>query len=220
MESPEGVLTARPLHRGWWSRNWRWFLPTALLLLIVLCVGAGIVYLNSKATYQMALEQVRKDPNVVERLGRPIQPARWIPSGDEHLVDDRGDAHWDFKITGPKGSADVRTQSRRLSGQWTMTMLEVVFSDGKRLMLETNGGDEAPKFGAGGDVAPKFSPSPGGATPKRDVPVSPGKEIPGKEIPSPSQPGKAIPGKEIHVEPPRPDADAPPGGEIKLEIPK
>ena len=50
---------------------------------------------------------------------------------------------WDFKITGPKGSADVRTQSRRLSGQWTMTMLEVVFSDGKRLMLETNGGDEA-----------------------------------------------------------------------------
>jgi hypothetical protein len=198
MESPEGVLAARPLHRGWWSRNWRWFLPTALLLSIVLCVGAGIVYLNSKATYQMALEQVRKAPNVVERLGQPIQPVRWIPSGDEHVVNDRGDAHWDFKIAGPKGSADVRTQSRRLSGQWSLTTLEVIFSDGKRLALETNGREEAPRFGSGGDVAPKFSPSPAAETPKRDVPASPGKEI--------------------RVEPPKPDA--PPGGEIKLEIPK
>jgi hypothetical protein len=205
MESPERVLTAQPPDRGWWSRNWRWFVPTALLLLIVLGVGAGIGYLNSKATYQMALEQVRKDPHVVERLGQPIQPVRWIPSGDEHVVNDRGDAHWDFKIAGPKGSADVRTQSRRLLGKWSLTTLEVIFSDGKRLAVETNGGEEAPKFGSGGDVAPKFSPSPAGETPKRDAPASPGKEIPGKEI---------------RVEPPRPNADAPPGGEIKLEIPK
>ena len=28
-----------PVQRGWWSRNWLWFVPTLLLAMIVLCCG-------------------------------------------------------------------------------------------------------------------------------------------------------------------------------------
>jgi hypothetical protein len=99
-----------------------------------------------------------------------------------------------------------------LSGQWSLTTLDVTFSDGKRLTLDTGGSGEAPKFGDGSDVAPKFIPFPGGKAPQRDAPASPGKDSPPKEIPGTSRPGKEISGKEIRVEPP--------SREIELEIPK
>jgi len=144
--------------RGWFRRNWLWFVPTVVLSLIVLCVLVGgvvgymvLIHPNrSSEPYQMALEQVRKDEQVVGRLGEPIGDIIWPPPAGNVFVDgDRGEAHLDFDVAGPNGKAHVRTQARRITSQWGLTTVEVTFDDNERVMLDTRtegGPSEAPKW--------------------------------------------------------------------------
>ena len=149
---------AEPPRRGWFRRNWLWFVPLVLLGLGVLCASCcgGILLtvfgvLRSSEPYVMALEQVQNDPKVIERLGEPIEPASWAPSGNIHVSNGRGDASLRFDVKGPRGTAHVSTQARRIDGQWGLTTLEVTFDDGTRLSLDT-GTDDAL------DDAPPWTP--------------------------------------------------------------
>lgn len=146
--------------RGWWRRNWLWVVPSGcllmLLLLVLCCAGifGGLLYtMKSSEPYQMALEQVRTNPKVIESLGEPIQEVGWFPSGSVEIENDRGDARFDFDIAGPKGKGHVRTQARRIAGKWGLTTLEVTGPDGQRVPLET-----APAEAGGMEDAPRWKP--------------------------------------------------------------
>lgn len=149
-----------PPRRGWWRRNWLWVVPSGCLVAVLLAAGlcAGIIFgamgmLKSSEPYQMALEQVRQNPKVIEALGEPIQESGWFPAGNLKVENDRGEAQFDFDVAGPKGKAHVRSQARLIDGKWGLTTLEVTGPDGKRLPLET-GAAEA----AGMEEAPRWTP--------------------------------------------------------------
>jgi len=191
-------LPGAPPRRGWFRRNWRWFVPTIVLVPILICAGAcagffGLVVgvMKSSEPYQTALKRVQADPQVIERLGQPIRDATWVPSGSVNIENDRGKANLMFKVAGPKGIASVRTEARRIQGKWGTHVLEVTFADGKRVSLDTGSNDE--------QDAPKFDPSggpPGPPAPKADAKLPPPKppDGPGPEIkldiPSFDPPGK------------------------------
>src|SRR3954468_16310911 len=66
--------------RGWWSRNWKWFVPVGCLSLFVLFAGfiAAIclfvfTVLKSTDVYKEALVRAKADPAVVQALGEPIK---------------------------------------------------------------------------------------------------------------------------------------------------
>src|SRR4051812_4624919 len=66
--------------RGWWSRNWKWFVPTGCLTLVVINIAlvGGIIMLvfgamKSSDVYKAALHRAKADPRVVEALGKPIK---------------------------------------------------------------------------------------------------------------------------------------------------
>jgi len=149
MGASEQVAGEERPRRGWWSRNWLWFVPVVLLgmfLISVTCCG-GIflvpyMILRSSQPYEMALSQVQKDPAVIERLGKPIEAVSWFPVGTVHSEDGSGEAALDFDVAGPDGRAHVRTQGRRIGGKWGLARLEVTFSDGRRLSLGTSSDDE------------------------------------------------------------------------------
>ena len=194
------TLTDRPgapPRRGWFRRNWRWFVPTAVLVPILICAGVcagffGVVVaaLKSSEPYQTALKRVQADPQVIERLGQPIRDASWVPSGSVNIRNGGGNANLMFKVAGPKGSASVRTEARRIQGKWGTTTLEVTFAGEKPIPLDTGASDED---------APKFHPSggsPGPSAPKADAKLpspkpsdGPGPEIK-LEIPTFDPPGK------------------------------
>ena len=173
MESANVTFGLHPPRPGWFRRNWLWFLP--LLILVAILGGLGavaapMVQLKSTEPYRMAFEQVRKSPEVTERLGEPVADPTWLPTGSVYSDGSRGDATLGFSVAGPKGRAHVSAQGRRIAGQWGLTKLEVTFADGRRLALDSSaaGGSEAPKFGSGappaGGEAPKWQP--GGDAPK------------------------------------------------------
>ncbi|MHB1037877.1 MAG: cytochrome c oxidase assembly factor Coa1 family protein [Pirellulales bacterium] len=162
MDIPDERFAPEPKPRGWWSRNWKWFVPIVIVLPLCACGGGcaglgyfffwGVEVLKSAEPYKMAFDQVRQDRAVIQRLGEPIEDATWVPSGNIHIEDGRGEASLDFDVSGPKGVAHVRAESRRVDSQWGVVLLEVTFDDGKKMILN------APKAEKELDEAPPFVP--------------------------------------------------------------
>ncbi len=149
------TYAAEPPQRGWFARNWLWFVPLVILLPILICAGCctgmllfGTGALKATEPYQAALAAVQNDPQVQEALGTPIEDATWIPVGEFNMGDGHGDARFDFKVKGPKGTAHVRTESRIIGDQWSMVELIVTIdATGERIVLglpDDEGDDDAP----------------------------------------------------------------------------
>ncbi|MHC4178983.1 MAG: cytochrome c oxidase assembly factor Coa1 family protein [Planctomycetota bacterium] len=158
----QGTSADKPVgkpQRGWLGRNWLWFVPTALLGLAALCGGfwlgirlAPEVALKWSQAYAMALQRVQDDPQIIERLGQPIEESGWLPRGEISLQNGRGDANFHFDVAGPNGQAEVHTQARRVAGRWGLSRLEVTITDDdQRIVLDVS--DEQ-----GPDGAPRFEP--------------------------------------------------------------
>ncbi len=139
----------------------RWLLRglVVLLLLIVLLallgVGGWLAYVQVKKSapsFHLALATVQKDPQVIQALGEPIEDASLLPSGDENVEAERGDADWWFDVKGPKHRAHVHAHATRLGGNWSLSLLEVTPDKGLTIIPNPDPGDGGP------DDAPKWSP--------------------------------------------------------------
>jgi len=142
METFEQAPATDQPRRGWWSRNWLWFVPTVFIALLLLFGGccAGLFWIGLRAIkkpHQMALEQVQRNAEVVKRLGQPIEQISWLPVVQGDFQAGQGSISLDFDVAGPNGEAHVRTQARMIDGTWGLTTLEVTFKDGQKLSLET-----------------------------------------------------------------------------------
>ena len=76
---PTQPTDIQPERRGWFGRNWKWFVPTGCLtfVLIAALLGCGIFFVFTKATkasdaYQTAFDTAKDDPRVIAALGKPI----------------------------------------------------------------------------------------------------------------------------------------------------
>jgi len=123
--------------KGWFARNWLWFLPVVgLSSFCVCCLGCGGIFfgvmqtIKSSEAYQMALAHVQNDPAVQELLGEPIVEAGFMPLGQVNVNNGGGDAELYFQVSGPKGEASVSANAIRENGQWELTYIEVTPADG------------------------------------------------------------------------------------------
>ncbi|GAB6164672.1 hypothetical protein JCM19992_06720 [Thermostilla marina] len=164
---------------------------TTIVLLIVLVLllgccglcggfaGLGVFMLKKSPPYTMALAKVQNDPAVIERLGEPIEPASFLPTGEFSDAGDSGSANLNFKVKGPKGTALVNVVARKIGGQWGITTLTVVIdSPSERLQLDVSdmgGPEEAPQWNPGAAVAPE-------ATQENDEPPPEPEEAPSANI--------------------------------------
>jgi len=143
-----------PKRRGWWSRNWIWFVPTMFLVMVIFCCGCplGILFAFYGAIFNSepflgAMQKVQADPAVRQELGQPIEMVYWPPPNARiEIKDDRGEADMHWEIEGPKGRARAHVTARMIDGQWGIVVLEVRLANGKKLLLSGEGGNEAPPF--------------------------------------------------------------------------
>jgi hypothetical protein len=129
---------AKAAPRGWFSRNWKWFIPSAILTVIgvaaIVATGVIAVRVNrykSSTPYQSALELVQESPTVQKLLGSPIKDASWVPSGQLEVSEKGGNgtAAFNFAVSGPKGLAVVQTEARMVQGEWNVNDLFVRIGD-------------------------------------------------------------------------------------------
>ena len=121
----------QPEKRGWWSRNWKWFVPVGCLSMLV--VGAVVIVLivslvfgalKSSDVYKQALAKATSNPTVINELGEPIE-AGWVVSGSISVSGSSGEADIAIPISGPKKSATIYAVGLKSAGEWKFSRLEV-----------------------------------------------------------------------------------------------
>jgi hypothetical protein len=112
-------------------------------VLILLIAGGGFfVYmqlggkLRATEPYRMAIEKIRKSPEVQAELGQPINDA-WRTAGEPEMIR--------FDIFGPKGNGKVELQCWQRQGKQELRALVVTIeASGKKIDLLEGEGDAPP----------------------------------------------------------------------------
>lgn len=129
------------LRKSWWDRNWKWFVPTGCLTLVVLfCLFIGLIFtvvmgsMKSSDAYKQAVAKARANPTVVAKLGTPIAEGRWV-SGNINVANDSGNADLLIPISGPRGKAVVHAVATKSAGKWEFSRLSVVIEGDSEVNL-------------------------------------------------------------------------------------
>jgi hypothetical protein len=130
---PTPPSTPPPLQArsSWWSRNWKWFVPTGCLTFIVLGLAffaliffAVFASMKSSDAYKQAVAQAKSHPAVIEALGEPIKEG-WFMTGKTNVQGTSGEADIGIPISGPKGKGTIYAVAAKSAGRWNYTTLEV-----------------------------------------------------------------------------------------------
>lgn len=150
-------LTPQPSRRGWWSRNWKWFVPTGCFTLIALCVIFFVCIfffafsiLKSSDVYKTALDRAKNDPRVVAALGTPIHEGL-VPSGKTNVSGPSGEADIGIPISGPKGKATIYAVATKSAGEWAFSKLAVKIDGGETIDLNESADSKRAESGSTSD---------------------------------------------------------------------
>ena len=129
---PPPPASQMALPKSWFSRNWKWFIPTLILglaLLLTLVVGGLLTFvfglLKSSEPYQHAVAVASNNPEVVRELGAPIEPA-WYVSGNINVSNSSGDANLAIPLNGKLHRGTVYVVAKKTDGVWTYDKLQVL----------------------------------------------------------------------------------------------
>ena len=117
--------------RGWWSRNWRWFVPVGSVVVVLGGVGFFVAIIalvfgvmKSTEVYETALFEAQTNPAVIEQLGNRIEDGL-IFSGNMEVNPSSGYADIVIPISGQKGSGSLYVQAEKVAGSWQYSTLQV-----------------------------------------------------------------------------------------------
>lgn len=135
-------VSPAPQRTHWWGRNWKWFVPTGCLGMLLLVAAfvffiMSIVFgaMKSSDAYKTALAKAKADPRVVSALGSPIEDGMFV-SGNTNVSGTSGQADMTVPISGPKGKGTIYFVASKFAGQWTFSKLMVeVAATGQRIDL-------------------------------------------------------------------------------------
>lgn len=137
METTTPPPSAPQPKRNWWTRNWKWFVPTGcltILLLFALFFTSIVLFafgiMKSTDIYKDALAKAQADPAVIEALGSPIKDGM-IFSGKTDVNGASGEANLAIPISGPKGKGTIYVVAEKSAGLWNYSILAVEVSQTK-----------------------------------------------------------------------------------------
>ena len=134
--------------KGWWGRNWKWFVPTGCLTMLALVAGVIFLLLSlifgmmkSSDAYKQAMVKVRASTAVSAALGTPIKEG-YFTSGSVNVSGPSGRAELAIPISGPKGKGTVYLEAAKSMGQWSFSKLVVEVDGAKERIDLLEGGSQ------------------------------------------------------------------------------
>ncbi|TPG41736.1 cytochrome c oxidase assembly factor Coa1 family protein [Flavobacterium pectinovorum] len=118
------------VRKSWWDRNWKWFVPTGCLSLLVLlglfitAVFFGVTsMMKDSDVYKETLTEVKHNKVIIEKLGNPIE-ADGMTSGNISLSNDTGNCDLQIPIKGSKGKGTIFIVAEK-RGTWKYSVKSV-----------------------------------------------------------------------------------------------
>jgi hypothetical protein len=142
-------FTPAPPRKGWFSRNWKWLVPTFLIVFFGLplaLIGTVFAAMKNSDVAKEALLRAQANPLLVQKLGRPIE-AGWLVSGSINVSGASGDADLTVPISGPKGQGKIYVTAHKGAGAWDyQVMVAAIEGSNQRINLlsEATAGAEVP----------------------------------------------------------------------------
>ena len=131
--------------RGWFGRNWKWFVPVVIVLPIIVCCGGitaivGGVFgmIKSSEPYKHAVAQAQANPQVTAAIGTPVEPG-FMAGGNINLNGNNGNADLVIPLKGPKGSGTLFVTGTKTNGVWTYQTLDFLQA-GAQQRIDLKGG--------------------------------------------------------------------------------
>ncbi|WP_430411431.1 cytochrome c oxidase assembly factor Coa1 family protein [Kordia sp.] len=123
--------------KNWWQRNWKWFVPTGCLTLIVVFVIFIVAMfftvtsmLKESTPYVDAFEAATNNSYVIEQLGEPIEQSALI-QGQISISNSASDADISIPLKGPKGEAMLHVIGTKNNSEWSYSKMKVYFTTSK-----------------------------------------------------------------------------------------
>lgn len=124
-------LQPESLKKSWIERHPHSKIPLGCLLLLLLAAAfIGILFtiifgsFRASDVFKQAMARAQSNPEVVERLGQPIQ-ASWLTEGNLNVSGDTGKADLTIPISGPRGKGRIRAIAEKSDGVWHFSELDV-----------------------------------------------------------------------------------------------
>ena len=121
--------------RGWWSRNWRWFVPVSSVVVVLSGVGFFVAIIalvfgvmKNTEVYETALFEAQTNQEVISYLGNRIEDGMFM-TGNMEVSPGSGYADIVIPISGQKGSASLYVQAEKVAGSWQYSTMQVNVHD-------------------------------------------------------------------------------------------
>lgn len=135
-----------PVQRpSWFSRNWKWFVPTVIVgAILLLALFIGVVFalvsgaIKTSEPYQYAVATASTDARVTAQLGAPITPG-WYLNGNINVSGSSGNADLSIPLNGTLRHGTVYVVARKSAGIWHYSTLQVAIDgEAERINLLTS----------------------------------------------------------------------------------
>ena len=135
-EVPQGTTPIAP-RKGWFARNWKWFVPALLIIFLglpLVILGSVFAAIRSSDAAKESLLRAQSNPLLVQELGAPIEEG-WLVGGSINVSGTSGDADLAVPISGPKAKGKIYVTARRSAGVWRYSVMEAAI-DGSNQRID------------------------------------------------------------------------------------
>lgn len=129
--------------RSWWSRHWKWAVPSGCLVVLLVLFGGCVALfagalgmMKNTGAYTQAIDRVQSSADAVAVLGEPIT-AGWMMQGEFNDRGATGEADYSLPVSGPRGAGTLYVEARKSAGRWAFRVLMLVPDDGAEIDLRT-----------------------------------------------------------------------------------
>ena len=130
-----------PKKKGWFARNWKWFIPMGCLTAVAVMVGFVVMIMfvvfgaiKSAEPYKVGVEKARANAAVTQALGTPIEEGMFV-AGNINVSGPSGQANLSIPLSGPDGKGTLTVVAEKSGGQWTFSTLVLEPEGGQSVNL-------------------------------------------------------------------------------------
>jgi Cytochrome oxidase complex assembly protein 1 len=155
---PPGTTPVVP-RKGWFARNWKWFVPALLIIFLglpVAILGSVFAAIRSSDAAKESLLRAQSNPLLIQELGTPIEEG-WLVGGSINVSGTSGDADLAVPISGPKASGKIYVTAHKSAGVWSYSAMEAAIAGSNQkinLLSDVTPGVQVPPTPQGAAVQP------------------------------------------------------------------